>query len=59
MNLACGSGALHGDPKVSAVVSGCRELLEYEVACRYNGQVHYASPDCDPGEWVKRNVNYS
>lgn len=34
-----------------------RELVEYRVGYRYNGQVHYASMNYDPGQWVKLGVN--
>lgn len=34
-----------------------RELVEYRVGYRYNGEVHYASMDYDPGQWVKLDVN--
>ena len=36
-----------------------RELVEYEVTYRYNGKVHQAHMDYDPGEWVKLNVDVS
>jgi uncharacterized protein YcfJ len=34
-----------------------RQLVEYKVSYRYNGQVHLARMDYDPGEWVKLDVN--
>ena len=34
-----------------------RQLVEYKVRYRYNGQVHLARMDYDPGEWVKLDVN--
>jgi len=36
-----------------------REVVEYKVTYRYNGRVHKARMDYDPGEWVKLNVNVS
>jgi uncharacterized protein YcfJ len=36
-----------------------RELVEYKVTYRYNGRIHKARMDYDPGEWVKLNVNIS
>ena len=35
------------------------ELVEYEVTYRYNGRVHHARMDHDPGEWVKLDVDIS
>lgn len=34
-----------------------RQLVEYKVSYRYNGRVHHARMDHDPGEWVKLDVN--
>ena len=34
-----------------------RQLVEYKVSYRYNGEVHLARMDYDPGEWVKLDVN--
>jgi uncharacterized protein YcfJ len=34
-----------------------RQLVEYKVSYRYNGRVHHARMDYDPGEWVKLDVN--
>jgi uncharacterized protein YcfJ len=34
-----------------------RTLVEYEITYRYNGQVHTARMNRDPGEWVKLDVN--
>ena len=36
-----------------------RELVEYKVTYRYNGRVHHARMDYDPGEWVKLDVDIS
>ena len=36
-----------------------RELVEYKVTYRYNGKVHEARMDYDPGKWVKLNVDVS
>ena len=36
-----------------------RELVEYKVTYRYNGRVHHARMDHDPGEWVKLDVDVS
>lgn len=36
-----------------------RELVEYKVTYRYNGRVHEARMDHDPGEWVELNVDIS
>jgi uncharacterized protein YcfJ len=36
-----------------------RELVEYKVSYRYNGEVHRARMDYDPGEWVKLDVDVS
>jgi uncharacterized protein YcfJ len=36
-----------------------RELVEYKVSYRYNGRVHYARMDHDPGKWVKLDVDVS
>ena len=36
-----------------------RELVEYQVTYRYNGEVHRATMDHDPGEWVKLDVDIS
>ena len=36
-----------------------REVVEYKVTYRYNGRVHKARLDYDPGEWVKLNVKVS
>ena len=34
-----------------------RELVEYRVTYRYNGQTHYANMDYDPGEWLQLDVS--
>lgn len=34
-----------------------RQLVEYKVTYRYNGEVHHARMDHDPGEWVKLDVD--
>lgn len=34
-----------------------RELVEYQVTYRYNGEVHRTTMDYDPGEWVRLNVD--
>ncbi len=34
-----------------------RELVEYQVTYRYNGEVHRTTMDYDPGEWVRVNVD--
>ena len=34
-----------------------RELVEYQVTYRYNGEVHRTTMDYDPGEWVKLDVD--
>ena len=34
-----------------------RQLVEYKVTYRYNGAVHLARMDYDPGDWVKLDVN--
>ncbi|MEP5763173.1 MAG: glycine zipper 2TM domain-containing protein [Halieaceae bacterium] len=36
-----------------------RELVEYKVTYRYNGKVHHARMNHDPGKWVKLNVDVS
>ena len=36
-----------------------RELVEYKVTYRYNGRIHKARMDYDPGKWVKLNVDIS
>ncbi len=36
-----------------------RELVEYKVTYRYNGKIHHAVMDHDPGKWVKLNVDVS
>lgn len=36
-----------------------RELVEYKVTYRYNGETYKARMDHDPGRWVKLNVNVS
>ena len=36
-----------------------RELVEYKVSYRYNGRVHHARMNHDPGEWIKLNVDVS
>ncbi len=36
-----------------------RKLVEYKVTYRYNGRVHHARMDHDPGEWVKLDVDVS
>lgn len=50
---------VQGPCTVSSHIESRRELVEYKVAYRYNGQIHYASMDYDPGEWVKLDVSYS
>jgi len=34
-----------------------RQLVEYMVTYRYNGAVHSARMDYDPGEWIKLDVD--
>ena len=34
-----------------------RQLVEYKVTYRYNGEVHSARMDYDPGEWIKLDVD--
>lgn len=36
-----------------------RELVEYKVSYRYNGEVHRTRMDYDPGKWVKLDVEVS
>jgi uncharacterized protein YcfJ len=50
---------VEGPCRVSSHSETRRELVEYKVAYRYNGQVHYASMDYDPGEWVQLDVSYT
>jgi uncharacterized protein YcfJ len=64
-------GDAHGDPDAAAVAGGLlgaacrvthrertrRELVEYQVTYRYNGEVHRTTMDYDPGEWVKLDVD--
>ena len=50
---------VEGPCRVSSHSESRRELVEYRVAYRYNGQIHYASMDYDPGEWVKLDARYS
>jgi uncharacterized protein YcfJ len=50
---------VEGPCRVSSHSESRRELVEYKVAYRYNGQVHYTRMDYDPGEWVKLDVSYS
>ena len=50
---------VEGPCRVSSHNKSRRELVEYKVAYRYNGQIHYARMDYDPGEWVKLDVSYS
>ncbi len=46
-----------GPCRVSHRQHSRRELVEYQVTYRYNGEVHRANMDYDPGEWVRLNVD--
>ncbi len=48
-----------GPCRSNSGVKTVRELVEYKVTYRYNGRIHAARMDHDPGEWVKLNVNVS
>ena len=50
---------VEGPCRVNSHTESRRELVEYKVAYRYNGQVHYARMDYDPGEWVQLDVSYT
>jgi uncharacterized protein YcfJ len=50
---------VEGPCRVSSHSETRRELVEYKVAYRYNGQVHYARMDYDPGEWVQLDASYT
>ena len=50
---------VEGPCRVGSHVESRRELVEYKVTYRYNGRVHHARMDHDPGEWVKLDVNVS
>lgn len=45
-----------GPCRVRQVEQTRRQLVEYKVSYRYNGEVHHARMDYDPGEWVKLDV---
>ncbi len=48
---------VEGPCRVSHREETRRQLVEYKVSYRYNGAVHLARMDYDPGEWVKLDVN--
>ena len=48
---------VEGPCRVSHRQETRRQLVEYKVSYRYNGQVHLARMDYDPGEWVNLDVN--
>jgi uncharacterized protein YcfJ len=48
-----------GPCRVSRRQETVRELVEYRVRYRYNGQVHRARMDHHPGEWIKLDVDVS
>ena len=50
---------VEGPCRVSNHMETRRELVEYKVAYRYNGRLHYTRMDYDPGEWIKLDVTYT
>jgi uncharacterized protein YcfJ len=50
---------IEGPCRVSSNTYSRRELVEYKVAYRYNGSIHYARMDYDPGEWVQLDVSFT
>ena len=48
-----------GPCRVSQRQESVRELVEYRVSYRYNGEVHRARMDHHPGEWIKLDVDVS
>ncbi len=48
---------VEGPCRVSYREETRRELVEYKVTYRYNGEIHRARMDYDPGDWVKLDVN--
>ena len=48
---------VEGPCRVRQTEATRRQLVEYKVTYRYNGRVHHARMDHDPGEWVKLDVD--